>query len=178
MNLICRKSSFDAGHRVMNQKFKCFNLHGHTYLLELYYGFNDIAEIGYAVDFSEIKRLPEAWIQKMMDHGMILNPADEDLIQLCERNGFTKYIMSLDQEYCNPSAENIGAEILLAAGYLLEDAKSGLYIDHITLWETPNCKVEIGSVDPARAMNFYEQRQTQLDEFKASKGKITYDDRE
>ena len=28
---ISRKGNFDSGHRVMNERMKCFNIHGHTY---------------------------------------------------------------------------------------------------------------------------------------------------
>ena len=33
MQLITRKGTFDSGHRVMNEQYKCYNLHGHTYLV-------------------------------------------------------------------------------------------------------------------------------------------------
>ena len=48
MQYITRKGNFDSGHRVMNEQYKCYNLHGHTYLYELTFNFQemeDIAEI-------------------------------------------------------------------------------------------------------------------------------------
>ena len=39
---ITRKGTFDSGHRVMNERMKCFNMHGHTYLYELEFEFNEI----------------------------------------------------------------------------------------------------------------------------------------
>lgn len=39
---ITRKGNFDSGHRVMNERMKCFNIHGHTYLYELEFEFNEI----------------------------------------------------------------------------------------------------------------------------------------
>ena len=65
MQIITRKGSFDAGHRVMNEKMKCFNLHGHTYLYELQFAFGYMKGIGYALDFKEMRRsaaqhMPEA----------------------------------------------------------------------------------------------------------------------
>jgi hypothetical protein len=56
---ITRKGNFDSGHRVMNERMKCFNIHGHTYLYELEFEFNEMEEIGYAIDFKEIKRVAE-----------------------------------------------------------------------------------------------------------------------
>ena len=53
---ITRKGSFDVCHRVMNEKMKCFHVHGHTYLYELGFSFSQIETIGYNIDFKEIKR--------------------------------------------------------------------------------------------------------------------------
>ncbi len=54
---ISRKGNFDSGHRVMNEFMKCYNIHGHTYLYELTFSFENMEEIGYAIDFKEIKRV-------------------------------------------------------------------------------------------------------------------------
>jgi len=69
---ITRKGSFDSGHRVMNERMKCFNIHGHTYLYELEFEFNEMEEIGYAIDFKEIKRVGWQWINDIIKNGMIL----------------------------------------------------------------------------------------------------------
>ena len=55
-NFVTRKGKFDAGHRVMNERFKCFNLHGHEYHYELTFSYLMSEEIGYAIDFKEIKK--------------------------------------------------------------------------------------------------------------------------
>ena len=52
---ITRKGNFDSAHRVLNEKFKCYNVHGHTYLYELTFQFDSMERIGYAIDFKEIK---------------------------------------------------------------------------------------------------------------------------
>ena len=106
---ISRKGNFDSGHRVMNERMKCFNIHGHTYLYELTFEFNEMEEIGYAIDFKEIKRVGCQWIDDLLDHGMILNPKDTELIQTTRNYGTKLWLMSLngEGEYCNPSVENI-----------------------------------------------------------------------
>ena len=80
MQTITREYGFDAGHRVMNERFKCFNAHGHRYHIKLTYSFQDMHEIGYIIDFKEIKRVGVQWIDDMMDHGFIVNPHDTLLI--------------------------------------------------------------------------------------------------
>ena len=61
MNKIIRKGSFDAGHRVMFQRFKCSHMHGHRYEYQLEFSYCEMQELGYAIDFSEIKRIGCAW---------------------------------------------------------------------------------------------------------------------
>ena len=68
---ITRKGNFDSGHRVMNEFMKCYNIHGHTYLYELTFSFENMEEIGYAIDFKEIKKAME---------GPAFHKALEDLI--------------------------------------------------------------------------------------------------
>ena len=109
---ITRKGSFDSGHRVMNERMKCFNIHGHTYIYELTFEFNEMEEIGYAIDFKEIKRVGCQWIDDLLDHGFIVNPKDEAVINACKLTTSKIWYMSLNgkDEYCNPSAENIAKE--------------------------------------------------------------------
>ena len=76
MQYITRSGTFDSGHRVMNERMKCFNLHGHTYLYDLTFSFDSMKDIGYAIDFKEIKRVACQWIDDILDHGFIVNPKD------------------------------------------------------------------------------------------------------
>ena len=137
---ITRKGTFDSGHRVMNERMKCFNMHGHTYLYELEFEFNEMEEIGYAIDFKEIKRVGCQWIDDLLDHGFIVNPKDEAVINACKLTTSKIWYMSLNgkDEYCNPSAENIAKEVFLAMTILFQ-SYSNLRIHKITLYETPNC---------------------------------------
>ena len=72
---ISRKGNFDSGHRVMNEFMKCYNIHGHTYLYELTFSFENMEEIGYAIDFKEIKPLVNsdgtAYVIGIKDNGQV-----------------------------------------------------------------------------------------------------------
>ena len=57
MATITRVFEFDSAHRVMNEKVKCFNLHGHRFKLEVIFFYEDKKSLGYAIDFKEIKRI-------------------------------------------------------------------------------------------------------------------------
>ena len=178
---IARHCSFDSGHRVMNEKMKCFNIHGHTYLCELNFEFNEMESIGYAIDFKEIKRVGLQWIDDILDHGMILNPHDTSLIEVTKSLGSKLWLMSLNGkgEYCNPSVENISKEIFLAMMVLFEPYNKSLKIHKVKIHETPNCYVECikESISDSEAQNWMTVNYEAVNKYTLDKGVIEYDDR-
>ncbi len=177
---LTRKCTFDSGHRVMNEAMKCFNMHGHTYVAELTFLFSQIEEIGYAIDFKEIKRVGLQWIDDKLDHGMILNPHDDDVIKAVEATNSKLWLMSLNGigEYCNPSAENIVKEIFLAQEILFRNYDN-LKISHIKLFETPNCWVSCteNSITDEERANWRAFNMQDVEEYALNKGMKEYDDR-
>ena len=176
---ITRKGSFDAGHRVMNERLKCFNIHGHTYLYELIFSFDQMEDIGYAIDFKEIKRIGCQWIEDYLDHGMLLNPNDVDVLSACRATKSKIWSMSLGgaDKYCNPSVENIVKEMFLAISYLLDNKH--LKLEKVRLYETPNCYSDcyLQSIGLTERSNFMSAHKDKLDEYKQKLGTIEYDDR-
>lgn len=178
---VTRKGSFDAGHRVMNERMKCFNLHGHTYLYELTFSFSQTEEIGYPVDFKEIKRVACEWIERYLDHGFIANPHDTHVISTvtCLENKL--WLMSLNGEgnYCNPSAENIAKEMFLAIDYMARTWAPGFQLYEVKLWETPNCctTAVYGSANESERKNFFNVHRDFLETYIKEMGRIEYDDR-
>ena len=139
---ITRKGTFDAAHRVMHERVKCFNLHGHTFLYELTFAFKEPEDLGYALDFKEIKRVACAYIDEVFDHCTIANPKDEVLIDCVKKLGTKLYLMSINGPGadCNPSAESIAKELFIQIGYLM--ATPNIWLDSIRLYETPNYWVD------------------------------------
>jgi 6-pyruvoyl-tetrahydropterin synthase/tetratricopeptide (TPR) repeat protein len=135
---ITRKGSFDSAHRLMNERVKCFSIHGHTYLYELTFVFQRAQPIGYAIDFKEIRRVGATWIDDTLDHGAILNPKDADFKAAAIATGSKLRLMSLNGpgEYCNPTVENVAKEIFLAMEVLFADWVD-LRIHRVRLYETP-----------------------------------------
>ena len=182
---ISRKGNFDSGHRVMNEFMKCYNIHGHTYLYELTFSFENMEEIGYALDFKEIKRVFCQWIDDLLDHGMILNPKDELLIKTTKEYGTKLWEMSLngEGEYCNPSVENIAKEVFLAMRILsytlYGTATTGLKIHGVKIYETPNCWTECfeSSIKITEQDNFMPANGESIIAYAKEKGGLEYDDR-
>jgi 6-pyruvoyltetrahydropterin/6-carboxytetrahydropterin synthase len=176
---ITRKGSFDSAHRVMNEKMKCFNLHGHTYLYELTFKFSAMEDIGYAIDFKEIKRVACQWIDDYYDHGVIVNPKDEHIIQASLAVDSKIWYMSLNgvNNYCNPTVENIAKEMFIGISTLVDN--SFLEIEKIRLYETPNCFTDCFSVSytEEEKESFLDLHRKDLEDYKEEKGVVNYDDR-
>ena len=180
MQYITRSGTFDSGHRVMNERMKCFNLHGHTYLFDLTFSFGDMKEIGYQIDFKEIKRVACQWIDDKLDHGFIANPKDTVYIHASTIEGSKLWKMSLNgkDEYCNPSVENLAREIFLAMEILFEEYKD-LRIHEIKLNETPKCYTICNSesISDRERINFRDTKGREIKQYADDKGIIEYDDR-
>ena len=180
MQYITRSGTFDSGHRVMNERMKCFNLHGHTYLYDLTFSFDSMRDIGYAIDFKEIKRVACQWIDDMLDHGFIANPKDSTYIKAAVDEGSKIWEMSLEgvNVYCNPSVENLAREVFLAMEILFESYED-LNIHEIKLNETPKCYTICNSesISDRERNNFRETRYTEIKEYAEDKGIVEYDDR-
>lgn len=180
MQTIGRKGTFDSGHRVMNECMKCFNVHGHTYMYELVFQFDSMQEIGYAIDFKEIKRVGCQWIDDMLDHGMLLNVKDQVLKDAVDALKSKMWIMSLNGMwgYCNPTVENIAKEIFLAMRALFK-GHQGLEISEVILYETPNCYTvcKSGSISVEEEKNWNKVRFDEVRKYAKEKGTIEYDDR-
>ena len=124
---VSREFNFCYGHRLLDYPGKCRNLHGHNARMVATFEADGLNEQGMVLDFQEIKRVLDQWIEENIDHRMILrrdDPAVEALRKLGEP------VFLIDD---NPTAENI-------ARLIFEKAReTGLPVAEVRLWETPNC---------------------------------------
>jgi 6-pyruvoyltetrahydropterin/6-carboxytetrahydropterin synthase len=149
-------------------------------MYELTFQFKDMTEIGYAIDFKEIKRVGCQWIDDALDHGMILNPHDKVLIDATRAVNGKLWVMSLKGgDYCNPSVENIAREVLLAQAVLFKSYSPTLVPRSLKLYETSNCYTEchMNSIPLKEKESFLEVRGEHLEQYAADKGVVEYDDR-
>lgn len=175
MATVTRIFEFDAAHRVMNERVKCFNLHGHRFKVEVTFEYDKKAALGYAIDFKEIKRIVGAYIDEHLDHACILNPLDKELIDLCKKNGWRVYIVGMGRnEDINPSAENLASELLYIVKQLFIKDRDNIRPTNIRLYETPNCWVDADGWDIVPMEDFLND----LREWRKSKGEMNYDIRE
>ena len=129
---------FSAAHRlVKGYQGKCQHLHGHNYSVELTIAANELNDFGFVIDFNDIKKHFETWINHHWDHATLVSEIDQALY---------KFVSTQHQKYyLLPGENNTTAEYL--AEYLfhkfsiilkkIEGAKDrGLTITSIKVFET------------------------------------------
>jgi 6-pyruvoyltetrahydropterin/6-carboxytetrahydropterin synthase len=127
MYRVTREIEFCYGHRLLNYDGKCKHLHGHNGRAVIVLEAPALDGLGMLVDFGEIKRKVQVWIDENLDHTMLLC-RDDPILPLLRECGERVFVM--DQ---NPTAENIARLIFERA------AAEGLPVAEVTLWETANC---------------------------------------
>lgn len=124
---VTREILFCYGHRLLNYDGKCRHLHGHNGRAQITLQGRELDERGMLVDFGEMKRKIQHWIDENLDHNMLLNREDP-LLPLLRERGERIFVMD-----SNPTAENI-------ARLIFETTRdAGLPVVEVLLWETENC---------------------------------------
>ena len=122
--------SFEAGHRLLNYRGKCEAPHGHTFKAEIFLSSDKISEMGFLVDFVELKARVSEWIDDNWDHGFLANDQDEELIGALESLKERKLFVFRGQ---NPTVE-------VMAKYLYEQVRQlyGELVSRVRIWESPS----------------------------------------
>jgi 6-pyruvoyltetrahydropterin/6-carboxytetrahydropterin synthase len=127
MYRVTREIHFCYGHRLLNYDGKCRHLHGHNGRALISLEAPRLDAKGMLVDFGEIKKHVQRWIDENLDHNLLLCK-DDPILPVLVQNGERVYVM--DE---NPTAENI-------ARLIYEHARAeGLPVVEVLLWETENC---------------------------------------
>lgn len=127
MFTVSRQFDFCYGHRLLGHSGKCRHLHGHNGVVVIKFESRELDEHGMVLDFGEIKRLVERWLDENLDHRMILERSDPAVGPL-QALGEPLYLLD-----GSPTAENIAEEIFQAVANL------GLPVVEVRLWETAHC---------------------------------------
>ena len=123
---VTRQIHFCYGHRLLNYDGKCRYLHGHNGIVEVELESKRLDKRGLVFDFTEIKNVIQSWIDKNLDHRMILHHKDPALPHLKKL-----------KEPCHVLKENPTAEAI--AKLIYEVAVShGFPVSEVRLWETEN----------------------------------------
>jgi 6-pyruvoyltetrahydropterin/6-carboxytetrahydropterin synthase len=130
MHSIVKRLHFCYGHRLMNYAGKCAHPHGHNGLLEIELTSETLDSRGMVVDFGEVKRLLIDFVDRELDHRMLLRE-DDPLVDALRQLGSAPFVMQ-----DNPTAENI-AKLIHAKAKALD-----LPVVAVRLWETHDAYAE------------------------------------
>ena len=130
---------WDMGHRVLHHRSVCKGLHGHRYKVEIcvsgdLVSKSGVSEEGMVIDFSDIKKISNQFIQEKLDHAFMVWEKDEELIRFFKHSkGHKPVIVPF-----TTTAENVAAYIYNRLQDKFQDIyKTGLHLYSIKLWETP-----------------------------------------
>ena len=132
--------SFASGHRLLEHKGKCVFPHGHTYTAEIWVASQVLSDLGFVVDFTELKEKLGGWIEDNWDHAFLVSSADEEMLGALRAVGGSRVFVFPGE---NPSAE-------VMARVLHQQARDlcGVEPLKVRVWESPTQYAEFHGVDP------------------------------
>ena len=133
MYRVTKRIDFCYGHRLLDYDGVCKHPHGHNALAEIEVRTDTLDERNMVADFGDIKRLVKGWIDRELDHKMILRH-DDPLVAPLQSLGEPVYLLE-----SNPTVERI-AKLIFDEGVTL-----GLNIVKVTVWETPTSCATYGA---------------------------------
>ena len=136
---VTREIEFCYGHRLINYDGKCRFLHGHNGRAVITLEASELDSLGMVVDFSQIKQTIRGWIERALDHKMLLH-RDDPLLGYLREKGEPIFVMD-----SNPTAENIAKLIFDYA------VSQGFPVVEVRLWETDNCYATYAGNSPRRS---------------------------
>ena len=126
MYLVTKRIEFCYGHRLLDYDGVCKHPHGHNASVEIDVRTDSLDTRNMVVDFSDIKRLVKAWIDRELDHRMILRH-DDPLVKSLQALGEPVYLLD-----SNPTVERIARLVFDVS------REQGLPVARVTVWETPS----------------------------------------
>jgi 6-pyruvoyltetrahydropterin/6-carboxytetrahydropterin synthase len=125
MYSVTKRIEFCYGHRLMDYDGVCRHPHGHNAVAEIDIQAEKLDRRNMVADFNDIKRIVKGWIDRELDHKMILRK-DDPLAEALRAMGEPTYLLE-----SNPTVERI-AQLIFEVS-----REQGLPVARVTVWETP-----------------------------------------
>jgi 6-pyruvoyltetrahydropterin/6-carboxytetrahydropterin synthase len=126
MYSVTKRIEFCYGHRLLDYDGVCKHPHGHNAVAEIEVRSGALDSRNMVADFSDIKRLVKGWIDRELDHKMILRH-DDPLVEPLRALGEPVYLLE-----SNPTVERIARLIFDQAASL------GFPVVAVRVYETPS----------------------------------------
>ncbi len=118
------------GHRLPFHKGKCYNLHGHTYKLQVTIE-GEPDKNGFVMDFGDLKKIVKETVLEKLDHALTLSKGDPLVAALQKISETQERPLQLQIMDFESTAENLSKWIY---NQLRE---ADLAVVEVILWETP-----------------------------------------
>jgi len=126
MYSVTKRIEFCYGHRLLDYEGVCRHPHGHNAVAEIEVSADALDARNMVVDFNDIKSGVKEWVDRELDHRMILRE-DDVLVATLRSLGEPVFVVE-----SNPTAERI-------ARLLFDVARDQqLPVVRVTVWETPS----------------------------------------
>lgn len=125
MYKVTKELSFCYGHRLLDYEGKCRHLHGHNARVEIELAAEALDQTGMVLDFGDMERIIQTWLDKELDHKMILRK-DDPLLKPLQEAEEPCYALEV-----NPTAEALAKLIFDYA------VSQGLSVTAVKFWESP-----------------------------------------
>ena len=126
MYVVTKRIEFCYGHRLLDYDGVCKHPHGHNAVAEIDVRTDQLDSRNMVADFSDIKRLVKGWIDRELDHKMILRQ-DDPLVEPLRALGEPMYLLE-----SNPTVERL-ARLIFEKTHEL-----GFLVVSVRVWETPS----------------------------------------
>ena len=126
MYSVTKRIDFCYGHRLLDYDGVCKHPHGHNAVAEIEVRTETLDKRNMVVDFTDIKQRVKSWMDRELDHRMILR-RDDPLVDALQKLGEPVYLLE-----SNPTVERI-ARLLFDIS-----REQGLPVSRVTVWETPS----------------------------------------
>ncbi len=97
---IAKEFRWEMGHRLLCHAGKCYNLHGHSYRMQVEVTSDDLIN-GMIMDYYDLKKTVEPLVEEL-DHSFMINSKDEKLLEAVEKLKTKKVLVDFET-----TAENI-----------------------------------------------------------------------
>ncbi len=127
---VFKELHFCYAHRLLGYPGKCAQLHGHNSIVRVEFSGSELNELGILIDFDEIRKQVNAFLDEELDHKTILWEKDP-LVSVLQKAGEKVYCMK-----AQPSAENMARLIF----EVMKEKK--MPVCSVKVWETPTSCAE------------------------------------
>ena len=122
---VTKELAFCFGHRLLHYPGKCRQLHGHNARAVVTVAGDELNANGMLTDFSQLRRHVGDWIDRTLDHKLVLHQ-DDPLVPVLRDMGDP--VLAIPD---HPTTENL-------AKFIFEQVQEqGYPVVEVTLWETP-----------------------------------------